>query len=129
MQAQCDRLQEQLDEAEERCEQLQAENEALRREATLVRLYDDLVRREPEQKADTDGSSADDPGTSFAIPDTLPAEAIRLYRMLPLSFTIPVFFERASALDLTDTQARRCLLYFLRQQHIAQTGRRFRKAS
>lgn len=98
--------------AEQRQDLLE-ENRALRREATLVRLYEDLsLHAGPDDEA------------RVAV---LPPDAERLYRRLPVTFTFPLFFQRADAEGIEPEDARTCLLYFLKRSALSQTGSRLEK--
>lgn len=99
---------------DERAELL-AQNRTLRREATLGRLYHDLDRRKKEKRASTSDTTS------------IPASAAELYHSLPIAFKFADFFRLASECDVDTATARRCLLYFLEEQLLMQTGSRLHK--
>jgi regulator of replication initiation timing len=105
-----------LDEMErlrEENEQLRRENKALREEVTLVRIFEDVS----EQKE------------VFPIEDpaSIPREAFALYRRLPRTFKFADFFQLADRFGLNPSEARDCLVYFLREGMLRQKGARVEK--
>lgn len=95
--------------------QLLAQNRALRREATLGRLYQDLERRKKEKQAST-------PETT-----SIPTPAAELYHSLPTGFKFADFFCLAAERNVDTATARRCLLYFMEERLLVQTGSRLKK--
>lgn len=122
LQALCESLHEEVEHLEAQCRDLQHENEKLRREATLVRLYRDVV-----EHSSASAAPPDDPPRWFEVPDTIPEVAPDLYRSLPPTFALSTFFEAANDLEISKKASRQCLLYFMKQQLLAQKGKRFHK--
>ena len=101
--------------------ELLAQNLALRREATLGRLYQDLERRKKEKQASTPDT------TSMPAPAAIPAPAAELYHSLPKGFKFADFFRLAAERNVDTATARRCLLYFMEERLLVQTGSRLKK--
>lgn len=97
-------------------QQLLRENRQLRREVTLSRLIEDLEA----SIQSVNGMGPDDP-------EMAPPAADRLYEALPERFPFPNFFQIAEDVGLEASTARRCLIYFLREEVLLQTGARLRK--
>ena len=105
-----------LDEMErlrEENDQLRRENKALREEVTLVRIFEDVSQQEDE----------------FPIEDpaSIPREAYAMYRRLPHAFKFADFFQLADRFGLEPSDARDCLLHFLREGMLQQKGARVEK--
>lgn len=97
-------------------QQLLRENRRLRREVTLSRLIEDL---------EDSIESVDEIGHDE--PDATPPPADRLYQELPDRFPFPNFFRIAEEAGLETKTARRCLVYFLAEDLLVQTGAQLEK--
>jgi regulator of replication initiation timing len=95
-------------------DQLRRENKALREEVTLVRIFEDVSQQEE----------------AFPIEDpaSIPREAFALYRRLPSTFKFADYFQLAERFGLDPSDARDCLVYFLRESMLQQKGARMEKA-
>jgi hypothetical protein len=113
---------------EAECRRLLEENQKLRRQATLSAYADDLdlafrqVGREEEasENSDAGAKNAAGPQASSLLP--IPPQAERFYRQLPGRFTFPSFFHLAEAAGLGKRPARRCLMHYLVEELLVQSG-------
>lgn len=97
-------------------QKLLRENRQLRREVTLSRLIEDL-----------EASIESVDGMRASEPDLSPPAADRLYAELPARFPFPDFFQIAEEAGFEASTARRCLMYYLGEDLLVQTGAQLRK--
>jgi hypothetical protein len=124
---------------EAECRRLLEENQKLRRQATLAAHADDLERalrragheEEPGENGDAGaGAESTESGASgeqASILPLVPPQAEGFYRELPGRITFPAFFQFAEESGLGKGPARRCLMHYLREKMLVQSGAYLRK--
>lgn len=105
------------EELEAECRRLLDENQKLRRRATRSALLDDF-EAPPNRAAPQDEDAPETPATDALIPP----QARRFYRQLPGRFPFPTFFRLAEAGGLDTSTARRCLMHYLLEDLLVQSG-------
>ena len=109
------------EELEAECRRLLDENQKLRRRATRSALLDDF-----EAPTDSDADNRDEPNSNHAEASSTnalaPPQAERFYRQLPGRFPFPTFFRLAEAGGLDTSTARRCLMHYLLEDLLVQSG-------
>lgn len=91
-------------------QRLLRENRALRRTATLSALIDDL-EDSLESRLDEERSNG-----------VAPPFAEHLYQQLPSQFSFPLYFEIVQKEGVDSDTARRCLVHYLREHRLVQSG-------
>jgi regulator of replication initiation timing len=99
-------------------ERLLEENRALRRKVTLSTLVEDLEATITNEMSDAD-----------AIEPSAPTPADRLYHQLPRRFTFSHFFRTAGDENIETETARRCLIHYLTEEMLVQSGAHLEKTA
>lgn len=92
-------------------ERLLEENRALRRKVTLSTLIEDLEATTTNEKENGD-----------TLEPSAPRPAARLYQQLPTRFSFPLFFQVAADERIETDTARRCLIHYLTEEMLVQSG-------
>ena len=92
-------------------QRLLEENRALRRRVTLSILIEDL-----------EATVTNERGNADTLEPSAPRPADRLYQQLPARFSFPFFFQVATGEQIETDAARRCLLHYLSEDMLVQSG-------